>query len=145
LPPPSPSALPKSLQAPRRTAVQSHSFPSWGKVRHISRTSWDTSPEAVRHISRSPNGTPQPNFYRRVGTPCRIRTCDLVLRRHPLWSTELRGRGTADYKDGRLKSDVWSGLLLVRCLRQRPRGEPAQPLRHHDRGQDDGAVRVQQS
>jgi hypothetical protein len=24
--------------------------------------------------------------------PCRIRTCDLVLRRHPLWSTELRGR-----------------------------------------------------
>src|SRR5204863_801486 len=36
--------------------------------------------------------------------PCRIRTCDLVLRRHPLWSTELRGRraesnGSADYKD----------------------------------------------
>src|SRR2546425_12971417 len=35
-----------------------------------------------------------------TGAPCRIRTCDLVLRRHPLWSTELRGRGTADYKDG---------------------------------------------
>ena len=42
---------------------QSRSFPSGGKVRHISRTSWDTSPEAVRHISRSSNGTPQPNFY----------------------------------------------------------------------------------
>src|SRR6202140_562505 len=36
--------------------------------------------------------------YQEESTPCRIRTCDLVLRRHPLWSTELRGRGTADYK-----------------------------------------------
>src|SRR5205814_1841928 len=73
--------------------------PSWGKVRHISRTSWDTSPEAVRHISRSSNGTPQPNYYKDKSAPCRIRTCDLVLRRHPLWSTELRGLGTADYKE----------------------------------------------
>src|SRR2546427_7462244 len=37
-----------------------------------------------------------------TGAPCRIRTCDLVLRRHPLWSAELRGRSTADYKEERL-------------------------------------------
>ena len=38
--------------------------------------------------------------------PCRIRTCDLVLRRHPLWSTELRGLGTADYKEALLRCDL---------------------------------------
>src|SRR5438045_6011510 len=74
-----------------------------------------------------------------VGTPCRIRTCDLVLRRHPLWSTELRGRGTADYKDG---SDEARNGLLARRLRQRPRGEPAPPLEHNDRGQDEGADKL---
>src|SRR2546429_8564919 len=87
----------------------------------------------------------QPKYYisrATVGTPCRIRTCDLVLRRHPLWSTELRGRGTADYKDGRLKPHAWSGLLLARRLRQRPRGEPAPPLEHNDRGQDEGAAKI---
>src|SRR5881275_2779137 len=76
---------------------------------------------------------------RRVGTPCRIRTCDLVLRRHPLWSTELRGRSTADYKE---RSDEGRRALLARRLRQRPRGEPASPLEDNDRRQDEGAAQI---
>src|SRR2546425_10229731 len=52
--------------------------------------------------ARSSDGPPGVRDLLRqdTGAPCRIRTCDLVLRRHPLWSAELRGRGTADYKEG---------------------------------------------
>src|SRR3984893_19469615 len=60
------------------------------------------------HLSRIPT---------KKSTPCRIRTCDLVLRRHPLWSTELRGRSTADYKDGT-------------------------SFEQHDRSQDEGATEI---
>src|ERR1700736_239423 len=71
---------------------------------------WDTSGEGpMRHITRTRTQDKT--------APCRIRTCDLMLRRHPLWSTELRGRGTADYKDG-----------------------PS--FEHHDRGQDESAAEI---
>src|SRR5437868_11972155 len=59
-------------------AAQSRSFPSWGKVRHISRSSCDASPEGVRRISRRPNGTPQPNYYR--GSNRGGRTLDTLLK-----------------------------------------------------------------
>src|SRR5437867_13060071 len=57
---------------------------------HQPKLQWDASAELLQTI----------------GTPCRIRTCDLVLRRHPLWSTELRGLGTADYKEALLRCDL---------------------------------------
>src|SRR5207302_3871231 len=94
------------------------------------------SPVDARLFAMAKRAAPR---VRRVGTPCRIRTCDLVLRRHPLWSTELRGRGTADYKDG---PDAARNGLLARRLRQCSRGEPAPPLEHNDRGQDEGAAKI---
>src|SRR5207302_5826023 len=84
-------------------------------MRHISRrrathqpkAQWDTSAELVHW----------------VGAPCRIRTCGLVLRRHPLWSTELRGRGTADYKDGSAEGRRLS-YSRVACASAREASQP---------------------
>src|SRR5207245_7233753 len=81
------------------TSVQSRSFPSWGKVRHISRSSCDASPEGVGRISRRPNGTPQPNFYTKTGADGRIRTGDPLFTKQLLCQLSYVGVRT-DYMRG---------------------------------------------
>src|SRR5205807_9292234 len=84
-PPPRPPAPRKERPELPDTPVQPRSSPSWGTVRHISRTSCDASPEGVGRISRRPNGTPQPNFYNRSYRGGEDRTLDTLLKRQVLY------------------------------------------------------------
>src|SRR5207237_9847890 len=79
--------------------------------------------------------------------PCRIRTCDLVLRRHPLWSTELRGRrarhgGSADYKDVLRSTPAQPGPAPARLAIRAPRAErPKQGSTRHPHTESDSRFR----
>jgi hypothetical protein len=67
----------KRPRVPLIWATRSPSTTSSVRGTHQTKAQWVTSPDLL-HTKKS--------------APCRIRTCDLVLRRHPLWSTELRGQ-----------------------------------------------------
>ena len=84
---------------------------------------------------------PYSGFFHQPGTPGRTRTCDPLLRRQPLYPTELREHTTpiipyrrASTKPARSIKDVASGLSGACSRKDAKRQQKQKYVRHHNAG-----------